>query len=339
MSITLAEPAPFSVNLGSDNRDLRNHEPSRTRHKHTTGRWGTEDNRRSQDAARREDQRGVCELELRPIGIKRVRDHRRSAQLVKQRRPHNQRRAQRIVKITWRSASGKKASASSPTAARSHSSGPKACYFETEQHRTVGASEPVAGVRTSVRRPAPGSPVIGRASLSATPQTTGSRRLSRVPRTTFRAFSAPIRRRVPQRPLLEQERFPWPSPSAQRLGSLFPRLTAGAFDDAYQGFTHVADRTIDPAPLRTQPLDHARGLRYRGPRRLPGPDSHRQAALNLSPLRHADLPFFMAPRQSRRTRGKRASRGRSLSSLEQPRSWRSQRQRLSRQSRRQPAIP
>ena len=80
------------------------------------------------------------------------------------------------------------------------------------------------------------------------------------------------------------------------------RPQAGPLDDASRGFTHVADRTIDPAPLRTRPLDHARGLHYRGPRRLPGPDSHRQAAPNLSPLRHVDPPFFMAPRQSRRTR-------------------------------------
>ena len=29
-------------------------------------------------------------------------------------------------------------------------------------------------------------------------------------------------------------------------------------------------------------LNHARGLRYRGPWRLPGPDSHRLAALSLS---------------------------------------------------------
>src|SRR5208282_2875768 len=36
------------------------------------------------------------------------------------------------------------------------------------------------------------------------------------------------------------------------------------------------------APLRTRPLDHARGLCYRGPWRLPGPDSHRLAALSLS---------------------------------------------------------
>jgi hypothetical protein len=36
----------------------------------------------------------------------------------------------------------------------------------------------------------PGSPVIGGASLPATPQATGPRRLSRVPRTTIRTFNA-----------------------------------------------------------------------------------------------------------------------------------------------------
>ena len=140
---------------------------------------------------------------------------------------------------------------------------------------------------------------------SLAPQATGSRRLSRVPRTTVRAFSAHIRRRVLQRPLLEQERFPWPSPCADGLGSLLTHPKAGPLNDACSGFTHVADHTVDPTPLRTRPLDHARGLHYRGPRHLPGPDSHRQAALNLSPLRHVDLPFFMAPKQSRRTRARR----------------------------------
>ena len=111
----------------------------------------------------------------------------------------------------------------------------------------------------------------------------------------------PIRRRVPQRPLLDQERFPWPSPWTNRLGSLFPRLAADPSDDACSGFTCVADRAVDPAPLRTRPLGHARGLHYRGPRRLPGPDSHRQAALNLSLLRHVVLLILMAPEQSRRT--------------------------------------
>ena len=75
----------------------------------------------------------------------------------------------------------------------------------------------------------------------------------------------------------------------------------GPLDDACSGFTHVADRAVDPAPLRTRPLDHARGLHYQGPRHLPGPDSHRQAALNLSLLRHAVLLSLTAPKQSRRT--------------------------------------
>ena len=67
-------------------------------------------------------------------------------------------------------------------------------------------------------------------------------------------------------------------------------------NDAYSGFTRVADRAVDPAPLRTRPLDHARGLHYRGPRRLPGPDSHRQAVLNLSLCYVVDHPFFISAR-------------------------------------------
>jgi hypothetical protein len=90
---------------------------------------------------------------------------------------------------------------------------------------------------------------------------------------------------------------------------LFPRSKAGPLDDACSGFTRVADRAVDPAPLRTRPLDHARGLHYRGSKHLPGPDSHRQAALNLSLLRHAVLLFLTAPEQSRRTRSKRKPGG------------------------------
>ena len=82
---------------------------------------------------------------------------------------------------------------------------------------------------------------------------------------------------------------------------LGPPQRTGPHNDAYSGFTHVADRAIASAPLRTRPLDHARGHRYQGPRRLPGPDSHRQAIVNLSLLRHTDLPFLTTPEQSRRT--------------------------------------
>jgi hypothetical protein len=112
----------------------------------------------------------------------------------------------------------------------------------------------------------------------------------------------PIRRRVPRRPLPDPGRLPWPSPSHDRLGSLLARPWAGPLDDACSGFTRVADRAVASAPLRTRPLDHARGHHYQGPRHLPEPDSHRQAALNLSLLHHADLLFLMAPEQSRRTR-------------------------------------
>jgi hypothetical protein len=73
-------------------------------------------------------------------------------------------------------------------------------------------------------------------------------------------------------------------------------------DDACSGFTHVTDRTVAPAPLRTRPLDHARGHSYQGPRHLPGPDSHRPAVLNLSlDLRHDELLLLTTPKQSGRT--------------------------------------
>jgi hypothetical protein len=118
----------------------------------------------------------------------------------------------------------------------------------------------------------------------------------------------PIRRRVPQRPLPDPRRLPWPSPPRERLGTLYPVLTDGSLDDACSGFTHVADRTVASTPLRTRPLDHARGHRYQGPGHLPGPDSHRQAILNLSlALRHDELPLFMAPEQSGRTTRERHS--------------------------------
>jgi hypothetical protein len=51
-------------------------------------------------------------------------------------------------------------------------------------------------------------------------------------------------------------------------------------DDA-AGFTSCCGLVSCSAPLRTRSLDHARELCYRGPWRLPGPDSHRLAALSL----------------------------------------------------------
>ena len=165
--------------------------------------------------------------------------------------------------------------------------------------------------------PLPGFAGYRRASLPAAPQATGPRRLSRVPRTTIRTFNAQYAGGFLSARSWNQERFPWPSP-LHRTGSApsLPRpQTGGSLNDAYSGFTHVADRTVASAPLRTRPLDHARGHHYQGPRRLPGPDSHRQAILNLSLLRHVDLHFLMAPEQSRRTRSLRQSAGMTLVDL------------------------
>jgi hypothetical protein len=91
----------------------------------------------------------------------------------------------------------------------------------------------------------PGSPVIGRASLPATPQATGPRRLSPVPRTTIRTFDAQYaggffgaRSWTPgafhglRRPCTGSAS---PLPARRRL-----------FDDACSGFTHVADRAVAP---------------------------------------------------------------------------------------------
>jgi hypothetical protein len=91
-------------------------------------------------------------------------------------------------------------------------------------------------------------------------------------------------------------------PTAQPHASTLPPRGAGPLDDARSGFTRVADRAVASAPLRTRPLDHAPGLRYRGPRRLPGPDSHRLAALNLSLVMSCRTPSLHGTEQSRRTR-------------------------------------
>jgi hypothetical protein len=53
--------------------------------------------------------------------------------------------------------------------------------------------------------PLPGATGYRPGIASLAPQATGPRRLSRVPRTTIRTFNAHLRRRVPQRPLLEQK--------------------------------------------------------------------------------------------------------------------------------------
>jgi hypothetical protein len=125
---------------------------------------------------------------------------------------------------------------------------------------------------------------------------TGTRRVSPVPRTTIRAFNAQYaggflgaRFRIPDAFHGLRRRVNGSAPS-------IPPTRNGSLDDACSGFTHVADRTVASTPLRTRPLDHARGHRYRGPGHLPEPDSHRQAILNLSlGLRHDELPLIKRP--------------------------------------------
>ena len=103
-------------------------------------------------------------------------------------------------------------------------------------------------LRLPLDRPShfPGSPVIGQASLPVTPQTTGSRRLSRVPTTTIRTFNAQyaggsISARSWNKSAFHGLRRPYTG-SAPSLS----RPQTGPLDDAYSGFTHVADRAIAP---------------------------------------------------------------------------------------------
>jgi len=110
----------------------------------------------------------------------------------------------------------------------------------------------------------------------------GTRRVSPVPKTTIRTFNAQYaggflgaRFRIPDAFHGLRRRVNGSAPS-------IPSTRNGSLDDACSGFTHVADRTVASTPLRTRPLDHARGHRYQGPGHLLGPDSHRQAILNLS---------------------------------------------------------
>jgi hypothetical protein len=149
------------------------------------------------------------------------------------------------------------------------------------------------------RRGRDGSPEFpGRPSARSTPATPeGSSAPAPRPRAPSMAFTVD-----------EPARLPLPRPDG-----------AGPPDDARSRFTRVADRTVASAPLRTRPLDHARGPHYQGPRRLPGPDSHRQAAPNLSLATSCRTPFPHGTEQSRRTRPQRErprARGRHSQSRE-----------------------
>ena len=64
----------------------------------------------------------------------------------------------------------------------------------------------------------------------------------------------PLRRRVPQRPLLEPKRFPWPSPCRQRLGTLLTRPNSNGLRITtltQASHTLQTARSLRPAPHPT----------------------------------------------------------------------------------------
>ena len=82
---------------------------------------------------------------------------------------------------------------------------------------------------------------------------------------------------------------------------LLVRLSTDRRNDA-AGFTSCCGLVSCSAPLRTRPLNHARGPHYRGPWRLPGPDSHRPADNSFTLGYMIKLLSIQAPEQSGRTK-------------------------------------
>src|SRR5207248_8000052 len=92
----------------------------------------------------------------------------------------------------------------------------------------------------------PGSPVIGGHRFPFTPQATGPRRLSRVPRTTIRTFNAQYAGGFLSARSWNQSAFRGLRRYVSGSAPPPPRPQAGLSDDACSGFTHVADRTVAP---------------------------------------------------------------------------------------------
>jgi hypothetical protein len=150
------------------------------------------------------------------------------------------------------------------------------------------------------RGPLPGIAGHRRASLPATPQATGPRRLSPVPRTTIRPFNAQY-----------AGGFSAPAPGSQASSVAFavdeparhPLVppAGGCFDDACSGFARAADRTV--APPRFAPgLSTTHGGIATGD---PGvsPDGLTPAGRpELVARLHDGLPSLVAPERSGRTR-------------------------------------
>ena len=105
----------------------------------------------------------------------------------------------------------------------------------------------------------------------------------------------PIRRRVPRHALQDLTCRPWPSPSKVRARHPLGPLTRVSVTTP-QASLHAADRPLARPLTGTLLLRFDGGVltrrrepRYRGPWRLPGPDSHRLATVSLS------LGYAIAP--------------------------------------------
>jgi hypothetical protein len=112
---------------------------------------------------------------------------------------------------------------------------------------------------------------------------------------TLLTVPRPLRRRVLGHPLQVLRCRPWPSPAEYRLGSLLAALAVIPDDAA--GFASCCGPVSCPPrtrgglpPPRRRDLAQRRECRYRGPWRLPGPDSHRLAAVSLA-LGYTSPPF------------------------------------------------
>ena len=140
-----------------------------------------------------------------------------------------------------------------------------------DHHEPLPGRAGIASRQSRRRRGRDGSPeFLGRPSARSTPTHAGGF-LSARSRTT-NAFHRLRRDRTGSAP-------PNPAPRRGRLTTLT------------QASHMLQTRAVDPAPLRTQPPSHARGHHYRGPRRLPAPNSHRQAALNLFATTSCEPPI------------------------------------------------
>jgi hypothetical protein len=92
-----------------------------------------------------------------------------------------------------------------------------------------------------------------------------------------------FRRRPERRASMKHDRLPWPSPSEYRLGALLAACAVFLNDAA--GFASCCGPVGCPPrtggglpPPRPRDLARRRECCYRGPWRLPGPDSHRPIA-------------------------------------------------------------